>query len=882
MRALRNAMMRLSGSLRQRTAEPELEEEIQFHIDMQTAKNLRLGMSPDEARRAALVSFGGRERFKEEARDEYRSRPVEDLVQDLRYGVRSALGAPLFSLLAVLTLALGIGANAAVFGVVKSVLLDALPYADADRLVRVYSRLEDGSLARSPLSAGAVTDIARRQRSFSRLAPFMHWTPDLAYADDRGPQLVKGAMVGRGFFQTLGVRALLGRTLADADAAPGAPVVAVLGYDAWQRMFVGDPQVLGRTGSVNGTSFEVVGVLPRGFVGPMGEADLWIPLDLGPALSDPVRARQSHWLGLVGRLAPGATVEGAQREVDTIAAALAREYPDSDAGRLFTSEPLRDSMVGDTRTPLLVLMASAGLVLLITCANLAGALLSRALSRRKEFAVRVALGAGRGRLVRQLLTESAVLALAGGAAGILLAALGLAALRELALTVLPAYADLTLDGGAVLVTSVLALCTGFAFGVVPALSVSRSNPQGMLRDESRGTSETKRSRRLRGVLVAGQIALSVSLLAGAGLLARSLWAMTTAPLGFDPEGVLTVGVSLPPSEYTTPEASGRLYQQLEERLRALPGVTGVGSVSELPAPSMDRNGLTIEGETWPPEAGPPFIITTSVSDGYFQTMGIPLLRGRTFGTSDRPDTPHAIVISEGMARRYWPGGRALGARIRLGNASAPWAEVIGIVGNVRNDPALPDPEPMAYASLRQDPWGSRTVLVRTEGDPLALVRPFQRELAALDPGIPTRDPMTLRAYLADGLAGRRLPVVLMTAFGALALLLASVGVYAMFASMVAAREWEFGLRVTLGSPRRAIAALVLWAGAAWMAAGLAGGAVGVVVVARLLRNLLYGVPPFDPVALGASVAILLACGTVALLVPVRRATRVDPITAIKV
>jgi predicted permease len=879
---LRDAVMRLSGTLRQRTAEPELDEEIQFHIDMQTAKNMRQGMSADEARRAALVRFGGRERFKEEARDEYRSRPLEDLVQDLRYGVRSALGAPLFSLLAVLTLALGIGANAAVFGVVKSVLLDALPYADADRLVRVYARFEDGSMERSPLSAGAFTDIAKRQRSFSRLAPFMHWTPDLTYADDRGPQLVKGALVGSGFFQTLGTKPLLGRTLADADAVPGAPVVALLSYDAWQRMFGGDPRVLGRSGRANGTAFEVVGVLPRGFVGPMGEADLWLPLDLDPSLKDPVRARQSHWLGLVGRLAPGATVEGAQRELDTIAAALAREYPDSDAGRVFTSVSLRDSLVGDTRTPLLVLMASAGLVLLITCANLAGALLSRALSRRKEFAVRLALGAGRGRLVRQLLTESTVLAVAGGAAGILLAALGLAVLRGLALPVLPAYADLTLDRGAVLVTSVLALCTGLAFGVTPALAVSRSNPQNMLRDESRGTSETRRSRRLRGGLVAGQIALSVSLLAGAGLLARSLWAMTTAPLGFDPDGVLTVGVSLTPNVYTTPEAGDRLYQRLEERLRVLSGVTGVASVSQLPAPSMDRNGLTMEGVTWPPEAGMPFIITTSVSDSYFKTLGIPLLRGRTFGPAERADGPQAVVISEGMARRYWPNGRALGARIRLGNESAPWAEVIGIVGNVRNDPAQPEPEPMAYASLRQDPWGSRTVLVRTEGDPLSFVRPFQRELAALDPGIPTRDPMTLRAYLSDGLAGRRLPVVLMTAFGALALLLASVGVYAMFANMVAAREWEFGLRVTLGSPRRAIAGLVLWAGAAWMAAGLAGGAVGVVIVARLLRNLLYGVPPFDPIALGLSVLTLLACGTVALLVPVRRATRVDPITAIRV
>ena len=880
---LREEVRRLSGTLRRRTAEPELDEEIQFHIDMQTEKNVRLGMSPEEARRAALVQFGGRERIKEEARDEYRSRLLEDLVQDLRYGVRSSLQAPLFTLLAVLTLALGIGANAAVFGVVKSVLLNALPYTDADRLVRVYARFEDSQLERMSLSAGAAVDIAGRQRSFSRATPFYQVPADVTYAGEGGPRILTGAVVGSGFFQTLGVSALLGRTLTDADASPDAPDVVMLSHAFWQSELGGDRRVLGKPLRLDGKTHEVVGVLPRGFVGPMGDADLWFPLDLGPTLNNPVSARKRHWLGVVGRLAPGATVEGVQRELDAIAADLAREHPESDAGHTFTAVPLRDAMVGDTRTPLLVLMASAGLVLLITCANLAGALLSRTLSRRKEFAARVALGAGRGRLVRQLLTETAVLALAGGAAGLLLATLGLAVLRELALPVLPAYAELALDRGAVLATSALALLTGLAFGVAPALSVSRSDPQGVLRDESRGSSETRRSRHLRGLLVAGQIALSVSLLAGAGLLVRSLWAMTTAPLGFNPDGVLAMGISLPPTqEYETAEDYIRFYEQLEDRLRVLPGVSSAASTSELPGPVMERNGLAIEGVTWPEGDGPPFVLYASVSDSYFRTMGIPLLRGRTFGAADRAGGPAPIVISKSMERRYWPGGGALGARIRLGpNTSAPWSEVVGVVGDVRTDPALLEPEPMAYGATRDYPWGNRTFLLRTQGDPLTLVRPFQRELAALDPGIPVRVATSLRAYLSDGLAGRRLPVVLMTAFGALALLLASVGVYAMFASMVAAREREFGLRVALGSTPHAIAGLVLRGGAAWMAAGLAGGAIGVVVVARLLRNLLFGVPPSDPIALGASVLVLLACGTVALLVPVRRATRVDPITAIR-
>jgi predicted permease len=455
-------------------------------------------------------------------------------------------------------------------------------------------------------------------------------------------------------------------------------------------------------------------------------------------------------------------------------------------------------------------------------------------------------------------------------------------LRQLALTALPAYADLSLDPGAVIVTGVVALITGLAFGLAPALSVGRGSTQGVLRDETRGTSESKRTRRLRGMLVAGQIALCVSLLAGAGLLVRSLWAMATAPLGFDSDGVLTVAVQIPSHAYDSSAARVRFFDQLDERLRALPGVKAVASAGELPSPNMNRNGLSIEGVTWPAGEGQPFIAYASVSDDYFRTMRIPLREGRTFGPEDKAGATQAIVISEGMARRYWPKGGAVGARIKLGpNETMPWAQVIGVVGDVRNDPARVQPEPMTYASSRQDPWGSRTLLLRTAGDPLSLVKPVQRELAALDPTFAIHDAKTLRALMSDRLATRRLPVVLMIAFGALALLLASVGVYAMFASMAAAREREFGVRVALGSSRAAIAGLVLRQGAVWMVVGLLAGAAGTVFVSRSIGDLLYTVRPFDPVALGAAGVILCLCAAVALLVPVRRATRADPITVLR-
>ena len=867
----------------------DVEDEIAFHLEERMRELTAEGMDPAAARAQALREFGdvgeaqveleqiGRRRVRQTRRSSWWS----DLRQDLRYGVRSALHAPLFSLLAILTLALGIGANAAVFGVVKSVLLDSLPYADADRLVRIYSRWESESASseRQSVSPGVATDFAERLRSFTGVAPFNFSTFDVTYIDATGPRLLSGAIAGGGFFSTLGVPAALGRTLTEEDAT--APVL-MLSHEVWMREFGGDLGVIGRTLRIGEESLEVVGVLPRGFVGPMGGADLWFALDLAPALSDPATARGQHWLGVVGRLAPGVSLDAAQREVDRLGAELAREHPNTDRGRSFLVLPLRDAMVGETRTPLLVLMASAGLVLLIACANLAGGLLSRTISRRKEFAVRVALGAGRGRLVRQLLTESTLLALAGAALGLLLAVLGLRGLRELALPALPPYADLSLDVSALLVALLAGLFTGVAFGLAPALAAGRWEPQGTLREESHGSSEGRRSQRLRGMLVAAQIALCLSLLVGAGLLVRSLWAMTTAPLGFEPEGVLTARVQLPTGTYPTPEQRDVVFRQLQERFAALPGVRSVASTTQIPSPTMSSNILTIEGVTLPGD-GPTFIPYQAVSDEYFRTMQIGLLQGRTFGPQDTPDAPPAIIINETMARRYWSKGGAIGARIRVSPHTAErWGTVVGVVRDIRVDPALPAPEPMAYASNRQDfSWSGRDFVVRTQGEPLTLVRPMQRELSVLDPGVPLRNPQTLRAIMDERLSDRRLPVLLMMGFGALALVLASVGVYALFASMAAAREREFGVRMALGSSPGAIAGLVLRQGGVWMLAGLVGGAVGVALVTRSLRGLLYGVAPLDPIALGVAVATLLACATVALLAPVRRATRVDPATALR-
>lgn len=869
----------------------EMNQEMAFHVEAMTREYVRSGMSESDAARAARKRFGNVRRHKEAGHD-VRTAHLDQMADDVKSGFRQLVNARGFAFVALVTLALGIGVNAAVFAVVKSVLLDALPYPDADRLVRIYGGAANQAQPQGPLSAGTVSDISERQQSFTSLAAFTQLPIEATYGSDTGPQVTTISWIEPQFFDTLGVPMRLGRTFRPDDAInglvplsggqaaqeTGGPVI--LSHPAWARLFGTDASVIGREVRINGVTRTIIGVLPDGFIGPMGQVDFFFAFDRGPVVANPVAARRAQWLNVIGRLKPGISQDAAAREIDRIWVDLAREYA-ADNGTLRTSAmPLRASMVGDTRTPLLVLMASASLVLLITCANLAASMLSRSLSRRKEVAVRTALGAGRARLVRQLLTESTVLAITGGAAGVLLATVALDRVRSLARGVLPVYADPSLDWGAIMVTAVIALGTGLLFGLAPALSTGRADTQDTLRDESRGSSEGPHSRRLRGTLVAAQLALCVSLLVGAGLLTRSLWAMTGTSLGFAPERVLTGVVTLSARDYSDPQLRFRFREQFEERIRALPGVESAATSTSVPTAVRQRMGVSPEGT--PATEAQPFVLSTVVSDNYFRTLRIPLRQGRTFGEQDRPDTPRVVVVSESMARRFWPNGNAIGSRLRLGpDRNSPLIEVIGIVGDVRNDRARPDAEPMAYGTMRQIPAPFITFLVRTQGDPLTLVKPIERELAALDRGLPLQQVMTLPARLGEGLTSRRLPVLLMTAFGMLALLLATVGVYSLFASMTAAREREFGVRMALGSRPRAIAALVLRQGIGWIAAGLAMGAFGIVIVGRLVRDLLYQVEPFDPATVGVSVAVLVVCATIALLIPVRRATRVDAAVALR-
>jgi predicted permease len=867
----------------------EVDSELKFHFEERIQSYIAKGMTPDDARRAAHQRFGDIANVRdtcaallaEERKAKARRDWLDDLRQDLRFAGRSAIRAPLFTLLAVATLALGIGANAAVFGVAKSVLLDALPYAQPSSLMQLSCPLRDGTQPGGAFSAGTISDLRERQHSFSSTGAFT-LTRDAVYTTDAGPQMVKTMFVEPQLFRTLGVKPLRGGGFRDDDGLHDTTTVVMVSYGAWQRLLGGSPTVIGSVVRLNGIARTVVGILPRDFVTPDGQSDFFQPLAVALYMRNPLTVRGSHNFHVVARLRPGVTAATARLELASVGAALEHEYAKDNLGIGLSGVPIREAMVGDTRAPLLVLLASAALVLLIMCANLAGALLSRTISRRKEFAVRVALGASRGRLVRQLLTESVLLSTAGGVAGLVLAIGGLALLRGLAIAVIPSYANLSLDTGAIAVTFALALATGLAFGIGPAISVGRADPQGTLRDETRGASESGRSRQIRGVLVAAQLALCVSLLASAGLLVRSLVAMTSAPIGFKPDGLLTFTIQPPNAKYGKFEDRVHLFDQLLTTLRALPGVSDVSITAELPTTAKNSNGLFIQDSPWGPNEPVPFILTVMASDDYFHTMQVPRQAGRTFDISDRGSSPPVIVINEAMAKRYWPKGNAVGAHIHIGppDPTAPWITVIGVVGNVRNDPTRLAPDPTMYLPFGQNAAGN-TIVIRTSGDPAALTTGVRKTLADVDPTIPMYRVATMTDVVGNTFAVRRLPVVLMASFGALALLLASVGVYAMFANMAAAREREFGVRVALGSTRGAIAALVLRQGGAWMALGFALGTIGVVVAGRLLRTQLYGIAEFDPVAIGASVAILVACAAIALMAPVRRAARVDPISVLR-
>jgi putative ABC transport system permease protein len=821
---------------------------------------------------------------------------MDSILRNLRFTARSLLKRPAFTVIAVLTLALGIGANTAIFSVVDSVLLSPLPYPEAERLVVVWSsnpRLAErvGLPDELPVSAGAFYDWRENLRSFDGMALISGGRVDLTGEGE--PEQLAAVRVSGDFFEMFGVGARLGRALQPADDRPGEVSAVVLSDAFWRRRFGADPAVVGRTLRLDGRPVEVVGVMPPSFRFPrsaelpdgfgFAEApEVWLPL----SLSAERRAdRGSHNAVALARLAEGVSRARAQAEMEPLLDRLESQHPE-DAGWRARLEPLREQVTGGVRKPLLVLLGAVGVVLLIACVNVASLLLAQAAAREREIAVRAALGAGRGRIVGQLLTESLALAAAGAVVGLLA---GWWSLRAFAAFLPPDVPLGTVGGGIALDVRVLlftlgvALLAGLLAGLTPALQMTRPDLASSLREGARGSGGTARGGRTRAALVIVETALAVLLVVGAGLLVRSFARLVAVDPGFRPENVLTLTLSLPETRY---EAARRhtFAEEVLAELRALPGVTAAGMVSNLPMSGSENiNGVRIEGSP-PPEPGE-FNVADfhATSPGYFEAMGIPLRAGRDFAATDRADSARVALIDEHMAETHWPGQDPIGKRFSFSieNPGESWITVVGVVGKVRRSALHVDPRPQVYVPNSQFPSEEAAFALRTAADPHGLAAAAREAVYRVDGDQPVGRIRTLEEILAASVAGRRFQMMLLAAFAGLALALAAVGIYGVTSYSVAQRTREMGLRMALGAPRATVLKLVLREAGKLAALGLAAGLALALASTRVLRSFLYGVGSTDPATFAAVAVVLASVALLAAWLPSLRATRVDPMEAMR-
>ena len=828
---------------------------------------------------------------------------MSSLAQDLRFAARTLAKQPGLTLAAVLTLALGIGGNSAIFSVVDSVLLTPPPFKEPGKLAVVWasnrelaqaSKLED-KLAPSPAD---FYDWQRENKSFQHLALFM---PDRMKMTAKGdPEEVSAIRVTGDFANILGTPPLLGRTIQPADDPPGKPSVVVLSYQLWQRRFGGDPKVLGTKVLLNGMPLTVIGVMPPRFAFPRGsemppmygfanQPDIWLPLALPPEL----RAdRYTRFFVGVGRLKPAVGLRAADDELKAISGRIAKAFPDSNKGWSTRLVPITEQMVGDVRPALLVLWAAVGLVLLIACANVANLLLARAASREREIALRTALGAGRGQLVRQLLAESGLISLLGGGLGLALAAVCLKLFAAFVPPHVAGAATFALSGRVFAFTAVLCLATTLLAGLVPALQMTRPNLAQSLREGTRAGAGTVKNRRTRGALVVAEVALAVVLLIGAGLLLRSFVRLLQVDPGFDTESVLTFEINLPVE--TAPAQIVAFVNPAVERLKAVPGVVAAGAVSELPLTGIEAvSGILPEGQPVPTNPGEVREADWhKITPDYFAAMGIPLRSGRLLGDGDGAGRPAVAVVDELMAKAAWPGEDPLGKRFRTGRTASPdddpmhpWITVVGVVGTVRHTGLNAEPRPQMYRLIGQTPDGlmpyQNVFVVRTKGDPTKLTAAIRAAIREVDPSQPIAHVRTLERVVSDSVASRRFNLLLLGLFAGLALVLAAVGIYGITAYSVAQRTRELGLRMALGSPPRGVVSLVVKEAGALAGVGVVLGLVAALALTRLMESLLYGVGSTDPITFVAVCLGLVLIALLAAYLPGRRATRVDPIVALR-
>jgi putative ABC transport system permease protein len=812
----------------------------------------------------------------------------ETLWLDLKFGGRTLRRNPGFAAIAVLTLALGIGANAAIFSVVNAVLLRPLPWRDADRAVMIWSKWT--AFDKTWVATGEVVDYRRRSRTLQEVAAWGDGQVNLT--GDGDPERLSAANVSANTFSTLGVLPLVGRTFTAQEDLPQGPRLVVLSYGLWNRRYSRDASIVGRSVLINGNSYEVVGIMPPGFLLPTDfrnpePTQLWMPLQMDPASTD----HGSHGLYAAGRLAPGATVQQAADELHGIAGAMTKEglYPvQMEFDTVVLS--LTDEVVGSVKLSIWLLFGAVGFLLLIACANVANLLLARAEARQRQIAVRSALGAGGLRVLRQLLTESFVLASASAVVGL---ALAYGAVRLVAWwnpASIPRLAGVSLDWRVLLFTAAIALVTSVIFSLAPALRAMRIDLTESLKDGGQSASTGGARQRFRNTLVVVEMALAVVLLVGAGLMLRSLWALQRVPIGFDPSNVMTMRVSLPASSYESPEQVVAFYQRLLERVRQLPGVRSAGAARLLPLGSTIGDwGLRVEGYTPPPGTGAKGDWQI-VTDGYIESIGERVVRGRTILPSDTADTQLVALINEEMVRRYWNGQDAIGGRMRIGGGPAaerPWVTVVGIVADVRHNGITDVIKEKFYIPHTQwhkstgNPIRGMSLVVKSAQDPRNLAGPIRQEIRALDATLPVGNVRTMDDVVGATMSSPRFTGFLLMTFAAIALALSAIGIYGVLSYLVSRRTREIGIRVAIGAGRGQVLRLVLGSGLLLAFSGVAAGLVVAFVVTRFMSTLLHEVSPGDPLTFGSVAVVLTLVAILASLVPAWRATRVDPVVALK-
>ena len=866
---------------RTRQADADLDDELSFHLAMQARTNVERGMTDDEAHRRARLTLGGFAQTTEACRD---TRPLSlmEAMQDVRYALRTLRNTPGFAAAAILTLALGIGANTAVFSLVSAVLLRPLPFPDSDRLVFVWDDVSSLTNGRFSITEPSPADYAAwkdQSRSFIDMAAMAATTYNLTGIAQ--PQKVEGIRTTPNLFGVLGMQPLVGRTLTPADDRPDANAVVVLDARAWRSLFGGDPGIVGRAILLNDLPHTVVGVVPPDFDFPARNAALWVPARFTP---QELAMRTSYFMDVVARLKPGVDLRAAQAEMTTIAQRLAQAFPANNKGVNAVVTPLHEHLTRPARPAIAMLFGAVVLVLLIGCVNVANLLLARGATRQKELALRKALGAANARLVRQLLTESAVLAGAGAAIGIALSTLTFRYLARLVPGGLPSGTEPSLNVPVLLFSGAVTSLVVLAFGAGPALVASRVSLEAALKSGSTRLTGAAGSERIRHALVIAEISLTIVLLVGAGLLLRSYTKVLAVPPGFEPSHLLVAETVLSPSKYRTLEARSAFYTGVLDRVRAMPTVTGAGYVNAAPLTIKGgRSGFVIEGE--PPPRPEDIVrhlaLNRSITPGYLQALGVPLVRGRHFDERDRDDAPRSVVVSEQFAAARWPGQDAVGRRIRLSGPDVPWFTVVGVVANVRQT-GLESPLeqevyfPAAQVSVNIPFMWPQHLVVRTTGDPLALAAAVRRAVSDVDRDEPVSNLRSMEQVFAAEVLNRNTQLTLVAAFAALALVMAAVGLYGVLSYTVARRIPEIGVRMALGA-HRATVVMEIVRGALRLAAwGLALGTAGAFAATRLLTSSLFSVSRADPATFAVTSVVVLVMSLVASAVPAFRGAGVDP------